>query len=299
MDFMNLLLSDDFKNLSDEEKHETVSNLIHEIMKDSGTHAVLFNPIEHKTCSLGEIIETVGEDSLIEMIIEGIENCDGKPQSFTQEEVNKAITNLRNGTATNRDIEILDMYKSIMEDSETVQISKNLTSVIVSIIGFAQNCRKYFPSIGDLLTTFNILSHVTCIHSEDSSLYKYKDSGYEVTYNMINSTANDILDAWKNTCTELPDKYIMVCALLEAAKRFANDIKLCDVKVYKETLGDILEDIDLFDDDNECDCCHNECEGECNCENSNGSNKESKIQNTMKHKTYNSKDENMRNILKD
>ena len=59
MDLMNLMSSDEFEQMSHDEKREAIRNLIHEINEDSSARAVLFNPKEQKSYSLNELIESI------------------------------------------------------------------------------------------------------------------------------------------------------------------------------------------------------------------------------------------------
>lgn len=296
MEYRDLPTPEDFRNLSEEEKRETIRNLIQMIKEDSQAKAVLYNPIEHKSCSLEELIDSIGEDAVIDILVHAMEKGDMSPQSFTKDEINKAIERKRNGTATEEDEKLLEMFDASMRDSEPVMLNRNFTAVLIELIDFSQNHRSFYPSIGDFLATFNIITTITGMYSEGSSLEKYQKTGPSVIHEMSAQIADDILNTWSSSCTEVPDKYMLLCALLQAAQGVANDIKLCDVEVYKNILGAVIPEIDECH--NECDCCGEECH--CHSGSENGSNEPKESPKAVQPKTYKpSKDQEMRDMLKD
>ena len=287
--FKEKLASDEFKKLPEEEKRETISKLIHKISKDSNAKAVLYNPITHKSCSLDELMNSIGEEKVIDLIILALDNADMATQSFTKEEIENAFERKSRGVATEEDEQMIKMFNSAVNSSENIQLNKNLTAIFVELITFLQEERNFYPSMGDLLATYNLIASITGVFSEGSSLEKYKSSGPVLVHKITNEMANDIINTWQQTCTEMPDDYMLLCALLEATQKVANRIQLCNAEVYQQVLGQIIEDVE--------ESCNGDCE-DCNChnDNTNGSNETSK---TVQPKTYSSKDQDMRTMLKE
>ena len=287
--FKEKLASDEFKKLPEEEKRETISELIHKISEDSNAKAVLYNPITHKSCSLDEIIGSIGEEKVIDLIIHALDNADMSTQSFTKDEIEEAFERKSRGVATEKDEQMIKMFNSAVSSSENIQLNKNLTAIFVELITFLQEERNYYPSMGDFLATMNLFATITSVFSEGSSLEKYKLSGPTLVHKITSEMADDIINTWKQTCTEMPDDYMLLCALLEAAQKVANHVQLCDAEVYQHVLGQIVADVEKG-----CDCDCDDCD--CHNDNTNGSNEEPK---TVQPKTYSPKDQDMRNMLKE
>ena len=300
MDLMNFMSSDEFKQMSHDEKREAIRNLIHEINEDSSARAVLFNPEEQKSYSLNELIDVIGEEKLSDLLIRAREQGDMTPRSFTKEELKEALKRKANGTATPEDEQMINLFNHVTEESEQIQLNKNLTAIIVEFIDFAQNARHFNPTFGDFLTTFNIIATITGMYTNGTSLSKYQQAGPITVHHISKEIADDILKTWIDTCSEVPDDYMMLCALLEATQVYANKIKMCDGEIYKEILHDILPDIEMNENE-KCDCCEEdyECNGDCHCESVNGSNKKIEQQNIAIPKTYTPNDQDMRDMLKE
>lgn len=296
MDYTKLFSPEEFKALSEEEKRDTVRNFIHKIKEDSSSKAVLFNPKTHKTCSMEEMINTVGEDAIIDMLIKAIEDGLEPPKTISREQFAEIMERKRTGETTEEDEQILNMLSDSMEQSEEVMLSKNFTNVFVALLEFAQKERHFFPTVGDFLASFNILSTITGLFSDDSSLSMYKETGPSTIHEIASAMGQDILNTWLATCAEAPDDYMLLCALLEITQLVANKVKLCDSEIYRDVLKNILEDFD-DEDDEDCDC--EECCEEC-AKNENGSNKNTEPSKTVQPKIYKpSEDQEMRNMLKE
>ena len=300
MDLMNFMSSDEFKQMSHDEKREAIRNLIHEINEDSSARAVLFNPEEQKSYSLNELIDVIGEEKVIDLLIRAMEQGDMTPRSFTKEELKEALKRKSNGTATSEDEQMISLFNHVTEESEQIQLNKNLTAIIVEFIDFAQNARHFNPTFGDFLTTFNIIATITGMYTNGTSLSKYQQAGPITVHHISKEIADDILKTWIDTCSEVPDDYMMLCALLEATQVYANKIKMCDGKIYKEILHDILPDIEMNENE-KCDCCEEDCDcnGDCHCESGNGSNEKTDQPNIATPKTYTPNDQDMRDMLKE
>lgn len=300
MDLMNFMSSDEFEQMSHDEKREAIRNLIHEINEDSSARAVLFNPEEQKTYSLNELIDVIGEEKVIDLLIRAMEQGDMTPCSFTEEELKEALKRKANGTATPEDEQMINLFNHVTEESEQVQLNKNLTAIVVKLIDFAQHARHFNPTFGDFLATFNIIATITGMFTDGTSLSKYQQTGPTTVHHVSKEIADDILKTWTDTCSEVPDDYMMLCALLEATQVYANKIKMCDGEVYKEILHDILPDIEMNGNE-KCDCCGEDCEcnGDCHCESVNGSNEKTEQPNIATPKTYKPNDQDMRDMLKE
>ena len=283
---------EEFKKLSEDEKRETIRNLIHTIKEDGSMRAVLFNPDENETYSMNELLESLGEEKVINILINVIEKGHFSQETFSKSEINDAIDRKRKGTATEKDEQMLTMLHASIEDSESMMLNKNLIGIFIELIDFLQNERFYNPTMGDFLAAYNLFMSVTGLFSEDSSLSKYKQAGPFVAHQIISKMGKDILDTWLSTCTEIPDDYILLSALLEAAQGIANKIRFCDSKVYKDVLHNIIPE--GMNEECECDCCEEECH--CHSDNTNGSNEHLEA---VQPKTYKSKDQDMRNMLKE
>ena len=285
---INFMSPDEFNKLSDDEKRENVRDLIHGILKDSKSKAVLFNPIDNQSASLENVIEAIGEEKLIDLLVQTLERGEMQPQKFSKEEVEAAIERKENGTATKEDEQMLAIISNISNQNDAFNFNQTLITILVDLIEFTQTDRGYKLSIGDLLATINLISTITCAFTEGSSLEKYQQLGPTAIHNMAKEMGQDIVDTWKNTCTEIPDDYMMLCALLEITQVYANKIHVCDADVYKNILSDVL-----------CDFNVDECDENCHCESENGSNEESKQPNITKPNTHTPTDQNMRDMLKD
>ena len=294
MDLTNFMSPDEFNKLSEDEKYEAIRNLIHMINEDSQAKAVLFNPVENVTYSIEELINKIGEEEVIKLLAKAIEEGNMSPKSISKEELKEIIERKENGTATPEDERTLELFNRAIEDDEAIKLNKSLTAIVIELVDFTQNERHFAPTFGDFIATFNIIAVITGVFTEDSSLSKYKQMGPSIIHHMTEEIARDILDTWINTCSEVPDDYTMLCALLEATQIYANKVKMCDAELYREVLHDILPDIEI-DNDEECNCCH----GDCHCESENGSNKESKQPNIATPKTYKPSDKDMRDMLKE
>lgn len=300
MNLMNFMPSDEFKQMSHDEKREAIRNLIHEINEDSSARAVLFNPEEQKFYSLNELIDAIGKEKAIDLLIRAMEQGDMTPCSITKEELKEAIKRKANGTATPEDDQMINLFNYVTEESEQVQLNKNLMAIVVKLIDFAQHARHFNPTFGDFLSTFNIIATITGMFTDGTSLSKYQQTGPITVHHVSKKIADDILKTWTDTCSEVPDDYMMLCALLQATQVYANKIKMCDGEVYKEILHDILPDIKMHGNE-KCDCCGEDCEcnDDCHCESENGSNEESKQPNIATPKTYKPNDQDMRDMLKE
>lgn len=286
----NTVMSDEFREMSDEEKRNIVRELIHIVSKDTSNAGVLLNPRTHKMSSMTELIEEVGEDKLVDILIEAILEGRTATQFVTNEMVTEALKRKQEGTATERDEQLLKAFKSVMDQTEAIQINKNFLTVIVELVEFIQKDRKYDVTMGDLLASMNVMGAVTAMFSNGSNLENYNsfDTGHEI----ISQVSKSIVEKFESSVNTMPDDYTMMCAYLEAAQRHANNIKCLDSEQYRDILGSVIVQ---HEDEEDCDHCE-DCEycGNCHASgNENGSN-------MARPNVYNpNEDDDMRNMLKD
>lgn len=243
MDYKDMVTNDDFKNLSREEKEKIVRGIIKDFAEGKTDDFLIFNGEGIDNDILLKMIETIGEDKIVNDIIERIDDVEFNKIPITLERCNEALKRKKNGTATKEDELIIDAMYSSYHADKGYELYKNTLSVMIELISFAQNNVGYNPTLGEMLATFDTLATYTGMYSEkDSILKNYKNDTLLQAGMVIEKISDNIVNTLKDSCEELPDDTTVFCALLRAAVRIGRDIDLLDTKIYKEILEGVIYD---------------------------------------------------------
>lgn len=238
---------DNFKNLSEEEKKEFVRELIH---SEAAKSAAFYNPITGDFVSADGLVEHLGEEKAIEIIMNTFD--DARSVSLTNEDVAELIMKAEKGECTEEELRLLDFVTDkIMKTDDHLQFEKAWLETTVDLLNFVQKEVGYFPKVHDLLTGALILVSTSGMVSDKGGLSKYDFTDVPIITEMSAQVADDIYDAWKNSCTSLPDPEITVIGLLNLALKIAHDNNLEFSKSDDIAKGIGLTLIDEYDKDDE------------------------------------------------
>jgi len=282
--------SDEIKNLSTEEKKEFVRALLSE---SSHVTAAFIDPETGKSYNFSELVEAKGEEEAIDIIIKVLESSSTKTMALTGEQVNELLSKARKGECTEDELDMLKMIlsSSKLEDTDFMQFQESFMAMLLDLTNYAQKEIGYKPSLYDVVTPISILTTVSGLLSETSSIHKYAHMSPPALTNMVNQLGKDIYDTWKASCTSEVDKELVILGLFHLIEKLAIEcsVELHDAKEIATSLSVPIRDIS---DDNECECC-----GDCNCENENHNGS-----NIIKPHVFNAsqnEDEDMRDSLKE
>ena len=281
MDIIKDFNGEEFNNLSQEEKEEYVRNLIHSKKADVKIHAAFFNPNTQEMMDLKGLVETIGEEKAIDLIIEALSSSISI-KTIDIDGVKDLMLKAEKGECSEEELAMLNFVTHKMERSDDVCFERECIEFIINLINFSQEEVGYNPMLKDLLIPINVLFISSSMLNEKSSLSKYNKDNTCMLLEMGEQIADDIYDTWKSSCTTSPDPELIIIGLLRLISRIACENNICFTKAE-----DIAKDLGLeVKDDLE----------------ENGSNKPCDS-NICKPNVYNhtpsSEDKEMRDLLKD
>lgn len=275
-------------NLSREEKRELVRKLIHSEAADIGVSAAFFNSKTKESMDMKGLVERVGEERAIDIIVEAIDSGSSKVKSIDVEDLVELREKAKRGECTEAELALLDFVNNKINDTESMRLhfSKNLTQSTISLIDYTRKNINFNPKLEDVLSACAVLVIISGMFSNNSGLSKYTPNDFDIVSQIITQIQEDIYDTWKASCESLPDPELIVASLLQLATRIAieNKLELSDMRSVSDAMNiPLFSDEDEEDDDTE-----------------NGSNESYKPR-VVKPTTYNhsSDDEDMRDLLKD
>lgn len=254
------LSAEEIRNLSTEEKREFVRSLIHSEAVDVRT--AFFNPQTKQRVELKDLVEQIGEEKTIELLVKAFEDETAGAMAATSKDFRELLEKAERGECTEEELGMLDFIRSTMEQDEMVQVGHCYLDAICSVTDFAQTDLSYEPTYSDFLSSISIFVMVSLVHSEDNALSKYSDKDAPLVAEMVNQIGTDIYDTWKDSCSELPEPELIVAGLILQANKIASEAGLKLPKAIKiaNALGISLVDSNDSDDDttngsNEEHCC--------------------------------------------
>lgn len=287
MDIQNLT-EKDIKNLSLEEKKEFVRNLIH----SEAACAAFFNPLTKETIKMDELVEHMGEEKAIEMMVAALEKIDTKSISLEAKDIKELEQKARRGECNSDELAMLEFVHKEVMAKDSVQFEHNHIQLTCDMINYVQQNIGYTPGFDDLISSMVVLTLISRIHTKGSLMNKYEHADPTAVSEMIHLTANDIYDTWKASCSSESNPELVVISLLHLASKIAHeenmiipDIK--DIAPYLEVSIDNLDD----DSDDDTENGSNEMPNVCQPVSYTSASESSYMSDD--------KDEEMRDLLKD
>lgn len=269
---------ENFSELSYEEKEEFVRDLIHS--GAAGISAAFYNPKTQERMDINGLIEQVGEEKAIEILIKALDSKETEKIALSHENIKALIEKLERGECTDEERELLKFIAEESGEHNEIQFSKNYLKDSLGFLKFVQDEIGYNFTVCDLISSNHVIITVSSILSGKGELSKYEPSDISTILSMCNDISTDIYDTWKASCTSLPDPELIVSSLLFLAGKIAyeNDLVVSNVNDIADVLNTSL------DDDEDC------------SEEENGSNEQ---ENVCQSKTHSSEDKEMRDLLKE
>lgn len=259
MDFKSIT-GEQIKAMSEEEKREYVRELIHAGQEDTGIKATFYNPSTDEALSLVEFANRMGEEKAIDIAVKALSSEWSAASTVTKEQLLELREKQVNGTATEEELRLLHMIDLSYEDSDEIQYQKNATGVILSLIKFAQDCPKFYPTIGDLALTSNLLILASMSLTPDTQTHNYIGELDTLT-KIAQDIGDDILDAWSKTLSVPMAPELIVAGLCQALAKVAieADIVVPPAEHVFTYVGlDASEFCDEEDGPVHCHCCEEE-----------------------------------------
>lgn len=238
---MKYLETEEFISLSSEEKKEYIRNLIH---SEAAFHAAFLNPATGKVVEARELIEHLGEEKALDLIVRSIEDKATDTQAFTGEDIKKLIEKAQRGQCTKEELAMLNfIVDDIISKDENVHFEFDFMEFVLNIINHFQKAGN--PKLSSMLFSCTNLILTSSMFDESGSLSeKYTPNDVSIVNEMCNCVSEDIYDTWKASCNSLPNPEIIIIALLKLATRIAgeNNITFGKASDVANVLGISLED---------------------------------------------------------
>lgn len=247
------LTPEEFRNLSKEEQKDFVRKLIHSNPEAAEVHAAFYNPQTKQSVSLSELVEHLGEDEAINLIVEALNNKVTNAKSLDENDIKNLIAKAAKGECTDEELEILNFIQNqMMGNNNHIQFQQHYINSMIDLLYVAQHNVGYDTKIDDLMGGLIILLGTSGMVSKEGSLSKYNFNDVPIITEMCNQIGDDIYDTWKASCENLPDPELIVLGLLHLALKIAhlNDLKVSDSVAIADMLGYDLETDDEDDEEN-------------------------------------------------
>ena len=281
-DFTNMT-PEEFNNLSREDKKEYLRKLIHSSDEAAEIHAAFYNPQTGENISVMDLVEQIGEDKVLDAIVEALEHTNITPVRLTEDKIKELIEKDKKGLCSEEEKHLIKFLTQAMAGSARdnhIAFQNNMLDMVVNLIDYAQRHIKYQPVVADVLSATAAMLMSSGFANKGSYLSKYSNHNddVEIVTEMCDQIGNDIYDTWKESCETLPDAELIILSLIHLACKISlmNDMKIASAIDIAKDMGIELDTVD---------------------ENENGSNEEEKAK-VIKPIAYNA-DEDMRDLLKD
>ena len=268
---------EEFNNLSLEEKKEFVRKLIH----SEAAYAAFYNADTNESVSIKGLVDELGEEEALEIIIKAMETSVAETKTITREELKALIEKANRGECTENELDMLNFITNQILSENNVEFERCWMDSTLNLIHYAQKHINYSPKLDDVLAACIVLFTISGTKIKDGALSKYTVGDSKLITEICGQIADDIYDTWKVSCSSLPAPELIVVSLLQLAARIAHDNKLefCKATEISELLNVSLDKIDDTENGSNTDFDSDIC----------------------KPKTYHSMDEDreMRNLLKE
>lgn len=262
--------SENFRNLSEEEQKQFIHDLIHS--RAAGTGAALFNPSTGQTVNVDELIEQLGEEAVTEMLMKALNNSETKGVTVNVADFKNLLAKAHRGECSEEELAMLAFLGQEMEKTDAMGFQKTLLSLVADLVKFAKTERNYDVSLGDIITSFLGVSLMSLIHMDGSGLSKYAATDAPTLSEMFDSVGEDIFNTWSASCSQLPDKGMIIMGLLHLVTRLIVEEKVpLSPQVVEMFSEDVICD---EDDDNGHDSTLNICKPNTYSAESNAEDKE-------------------------
>ena len=218
---MKYLETEEFISLSSEEKKEYIRNLIHS--EAAGFHAAFLNPDTGTVIEARELIEKLGEEKALEVIVKAIESEESKTKAFTGKDIKSLVEKAQKGMCTPDEMSMLNfIMEDILNNDKSIHFEFDFTELALNVINHFQKDGN--PTLSSMLFACTNLILTSSILNENGSLTdKYTINDLSVVNEMCNCVSEDIYDTWKASCKSLPNPEIVISALLRLATKIANE----------------------------------------------------------------------------
>lgn len=286
--------SEEYRNLSEEEKREFVREVI-QSGEAAGVHAAFLNPATGTTVTINDIVEQLGQEATEDMLLEAFEQFQGDVKTLDMDGVRELAMKAERGECSETELKMLDYVMHNISKQDSFQFSSNFNNMMWDLINFSQTEVEYNPKFEDILASIVTSGLTSFTLMNDSELSKYQGNAFDTLVEMMHQVSQDIYDTWTDSCTSLPPKELIIMSLINLAGKLS-----CEEGYEFAPASMIAQIMDIeFISDNHCDC--EECSGECSChadENTNGSNEEPKICKPVAYEPSQN-NEDMKDLLKD
>lgn len=255
---MKYLETDEFISLSSEEKKEYIRNLIHS--EAAGFHAAFLNPETGTAIEARELIEKLGEERALEIMVKSIEDGNSNTKAFTGKDIQSLIEKAQRGRCTSEELTMLNyIMDDIIKHDSRIHFEFDFIEMTLNIINHFQ--KNDNPMLSTMLSACSNLIITSSMFNKNGSITKkYKSNDVFMVNEMCHQISEDIYDTWKASCNSLPDAEMIVIALLQLATKIANENKITFGKAddIANALGAYLDDCDETENgSNEENDCNN------------------------------------------
>ena len=279
MDITKIQTSEDFANLTPEERKEYVRELIHS--KAAGITAAFYNPKTHERMAIDELVAELGEDKVIEMVSEALAGVPMETMSVSGADFKELLQKEKLGTITETEEAMLSFLKEQMMFEPPVQFERTMIGLLCELVEYGQVDQNFNARYVDVLAAMQAFLYVAMrLDEEHNPLGTLRDMDVDAMRTIETQISDDILNTWKASCTQEVSPALTLLGLLNAATMVAKDmdLELPNGHILNETMNPNFNMPEGDDED------------------TNGSNTPPNI---CKPATYNAEDAEMRDLLKD
>lgn len=282
---MRDLTTEDIENMSNEEKREFVRKLIHDDDEAACMTAAFYNPATGQSLDIKGLVEQIGEDAVIDIVVNAIENGETKAKSLNLDEIKELMEKAVRGECTEEELSMLNAITEKMNVDDSVHFERTWIDYTLNLINYAQKQTGFQPGLHDVYSACFILTCLSCIHTPNGAMSKYDPTDAGILTETTSMIAKDIYDTWAKSCETLPEPEFIIAALINLAGKiaFENKIKFSNAADMAANVGLTLDD---YEDDDEDENGSNDTCDACGC-------------NVCQPATYNATDKDMRDFLKE
>ena len=190
--------------LSDKDKKE---KLIQSIIEDGGEglggSAVFVDKRTGKKIELKEIIEREGAEAAketVEDMLQSILKGADRAEVYTVKEINEIVHKVKNGTASENEERIADLFlsgenASKIVEANSAEITKNIISYLIDVTVFFDKKAHYNATFEDYTTAIDMFVLASLMNTKGTVLEKYRNSGASAVVNVQGRIFSAMLDA--------------------------------------------------------------------------------------------------------
>lgn len=244
MDDFKMLNNEEFKALSDDEKRDYVRKLIH-AKEAANIKAAFFNTETNEELSLSELVERLGEEETIDIVVEALSSTMVDISGLNSEKIKELLIKKKKGELTEQEEAILDFVMNKIEAESGFEFSNECMEVILNLIHHGQRDIDYNPDLSNFSFALDTLFICSEIINKNGIFANYSLEDSHLLADMSCKIADDIYNTWRKSCTTMPEPGLVIAALFKLISRISikNDISFAKAKDLSKILN-----LELYDD---------------------------------------------------